>query len=89
MRRSSPIRFLGPAALALLLAAGCADPGNPPPSGRGGVSGGERAIDADRGLTDGDRGVSGSNTGTWGGVQVPDVQSAPRLPLPPSRVPGL
>ncbi len=87
MRRSDPVRRLGPVAFAVLLAAGCANPGNPPPPDR--ASAGEEAIDADRGLTDGDMGVSGSNTGTWGGVQVPDIQSAPRLPLPPSRVPGL
>lgn len=87
MRRSDTVRRLGPAAFAVLLAAGCADPGNLPPPDR--ASAGEEAIDDDRGLTDGDMGVSGSNTGSWGGVQVPDVQSAPRLPLPPSRVPGL
>jgi len=70
----------------LLLAAGCAD-APPPRSAAPGA--GVSAIDADRGLTDDDEGGQGSNTGTWGGVQLPDVQTAPRLPLPPSRVPGL
>lgn len=87
MRRSNPVRFLGMATLAAMLVAGCSNTAMPPPPDA--ASAGEEAIDADRGLTDGDRGVSGSNTGTWGGVQLPDVQSAPRLPLPPSRVPGL
>jgi hypothetical protein len=87
MRRSNRVRHLGMAALAALLAAGCA--GNAVPPVPDAPSAGEEAINDDRGLTDGDRGVAGSNTGTWGGVQMPDVQSAPRLPLPPSRVPGL
>ena len=86
MRRSIPLKALGVASLVALLGAGCART-IPPVSDA--ASPGERAIDADRGLIDGDRGVSGSNTGTWGGVQTPNIQDAPRLPLPPSRVPGL
>ena len=88
MRCSRPTMACGLPALLALLAAGCAfgpaAPPPPPPSDPG-----VRAMDADRGLTDGDRGVSGSNSGTWGGAQVPNISEAPRLPLPRSRVPGL
>ena len=76
------------AATLLLTVGGCnmAVPPPPGPSPNGGV----RALDAARALSDPDDESAGTdNTGTWGGVQVPNIQDAPRLPLPPSRVPGL
>ena len=86
MRRSNRIAWLGTAALAALLAAGCGSG----PAGLPSPDAGARAINADRALSDpDDEGPSGDNTGTWGGVQVPNIADAPRLPLPPSRVPGL
>ena len=88
MRRSRPVLLPGAAALASLLAGACALPAAPPPPAPP-PDGGVRAMDTQRGMTDGDRGMSGNNTGTWGGVQVPNMADAPRLPLPPSRVPGL
>jgi hypothetical protein len=86
MRRANRITGLGAAALAALLAAGC----GAGPAGLPSPDAGVRAIEADRALTDPDaESASGDNTGTWGGVQMPNIQDAPRLPLPPSRVPGL
>ena len=78
MRRTDLVNLLGMAAIAALLGAGCA---NTIPPVTDAASPGEQAIDAARGLTDDDEGGAGSNTGTWGGVQTPSIQSAPHTTL--------
>lgn len=81
-----PMLALALALLAALAGCGASVPPPPGPSRDGGV----RALDAARALSDpDDASAATDNTGTWGGVQVPNIQDAPRLPLPPSRVPGL
>lgn len=71
----------GAALLLLALAAGCADPASPPPAAAA-QSGGVRAIEGDRAQIDEDVGEPGNNPGSWGGVQAPDISTAPRLQLP-------
>jgi hypothetical protein len=46
-------------------------------------SAGVRAIDSERAMGNPDYGSSRiDSTGTWGGVQVPDIQTAPQFELP-------
>jgi len=86
MRGSNRTACLGFAGVAVLLAAGC----GAGPAGQPSPDAGVRAIDAARALSNpDDESATGDNTGTWGGVQMPNITDAPRLPLPPSRVPGL
>jgi hypothetical protein len=75
-------RLLGAACLVGGLGACAGEPPlaiDPPAQRAPSPDGGVRAIDAARGLGAPEYGQRGSNTGTWGGQQLPNLSTAPRL----------
>ena len=76
------LRGLSAIGLACLLA-GCTLPPPPPPPPTGSTDPGVRAMDAARAVNNPDYQSPGTdNAGTWGGVQMPNVPTAPRFELP-------